>query len=479
MGKLLRIGFLCSHRGSNMNSVVQACRSGELHAYPAVVIANNSSSGALERAHELDIPCYHFSRTTCPDPEALDELILETLVKHECDLVLLAGYMRKLGPRTLAGFPNRVLNIHPALLPKFGGEGMFGRRVHEAVIASRETSTGITIHCVDQDYDTGPVLAQKEVPVHEADTPESLAARLLPMEHAFLVETLQRVAVGELTLPSKTVPSKRVPSTMGPPKRWASPDHAPELLVSARSAAEALVALLGGASFIDIKEPALGSLGRAPRHVQTEIVQVVRSELAGEAEGRRRVILTAALGELMESEPPASYSPVEDVALYKLGLSQCQGDRQWTERLDAWRERFTNRDADLAAVAYADHSAANAPPPPDVLAYAIDRRLPFLLIDTFEKTGKSLTDFLGTRDLLRLINKAHDQGVAVALAGSLRREDMDPLARLGADVLAVRSAACKDGKREQPLCVERIEELTRILNGKRTLSSRVRKFFQG
>ena len=477
MGELLRIGFLCSHRGSNMNSVVQACRSGELHAYPSVVIANNSNSGALERAHELDIPCYHYSRTTCPDPEALDELILGTLVNHKCDFVLLAGYMRKLGPKTLAGFPNRVLNIHPALLPKFGGQGMYGKRVHEAVIASRERSTGITIHCVDQDYDTGPILAQKEVPVHERDTPESLAARLLPMEHAFLVQTLQRIAVGELTLPAKTVPWKTVPwktvpRKRGPSKRWASPDNAPKLLVSVRSAAEALVALLGGASFIDIKEPALGSLGRAPRQVQTEIVHVVRSELAKDAEGRRQVVLTAALGELVESEPPASYSPVEDVALYKLGLSQCQGHRQWTERLDAWRQRFTISNADLVAVAYADHSAANAPPPTDVLAYAIDRRLPFLLIDTFEKTGKSLTEFLRTPDLLRLLNRAHDHGIAVALAGSLRLEDMDPLAKLGTDVLAVRSAACEDGKRELPLRVERIEELTRMLNGRRTLTAR-------
>jgi phosphoribosylglycinamide formyltransferase-1 len=201
MSEPLKLGFLCSGRGSNMNAVVDACGSGDLSAQPAVVISNNSGSAALERARDLGIPAYHQSRQTAGSTEALDALILETLIKHGCDLVVLAGYMKKLGPRTLAGFHNRVVNIHPALLPAFGGQGMYGRRVHQAVIAAGEKATGVTIHLVDENYDTGPILAQREVPVREDDTPEALAARLLPIEHAFLVETLARIAAGELALP--------------------------------------------------------------------------------------------------------------------------------------------------------------------------------------------------------------------------------------------------------------------------------------
>ena len=201
MGELLRIGFLCSHRGSNMNAVVQACRSGELRVHPAVVISNNSNSLALDRARRFAIPAYHMSRATCGNSEALDELILEALVKHDCDLVLLAGYMRKLGSATLARFRNRVINLHPALLPKFGGEGMYGWRVHEAVINSNASSTGVTIHLVDGEYDSGTILAQREVPIYESESPDSLAKRLLPIEHAFLVETLQRIVADKLALP--------------------------------------------------------------------------------------------------------------------------------------------------------------------------------------------------------------------------------------------------------------------------------------
>ncbi len=196
----MKLGFLASHAGSNMQAIIDACRQGVLNAEVRVVISNNADSLALKRARDQHIPTAHLSSRTHPDPEELDAAIAQTLADHGVDLVLLAGYMRKVGPITLARFPQRILNIHPALLPKFGGQGLFGRKVHEAVLAAGEPTTGVTIHLVDEEYDRGPVVAQREVPVMPGDSVETLAARVLEQEHKLYVETLVRVAQGDLDL---------------------------------------------------------------------------------------------------------------------------------------------------------------------------------------------------------------------------------------------------------------------------------------
>lgn len=182
-----------------MQAVIDACRSGRLEATPCVVISNNREAEALTRAERAAIPRYHLSSKTHPDPEQLDAEILATLRRHHADFVLLAGYMRKLGPRTLAYYRGRVLNIHPALLPKYGGPGMYGERVHAAVLAAGDQETGVTIHLVDEEYDHGAIVAQCRVPVLAGDTVESLAARVLEREHSLLVETLAQIADGTLT----------------------------------------------------------------------------------------------------------------------------------------------------------------------------------------------------------------------------------------------------------------------------------------
>jgi phosphoribosylglycinamide formyltransferase-1 len=197
----MNIGFLASHNGSNMQAILDACKAGTLQANPVVVISNNSASGALARAAREGIPNFHLSGSSYFTPEELDRAICDTLVEHGVNVVVLAGYMKKLGSKTLKQFSGAILNIHPALLPRFGGQGMYGIHVHEAVLAAGDRESGATVHLVDEQYDTGPVLAQARVPVHECDTPESLQARVLQQEHALFAKTLQKIATGEIEIP--------------------------------------------------------------------------------------------------------------------------------------------------------------------------------------------------------------------------------------------------------------------------------------
>jgi phosphoribosylglycinamide formyltransferase 1 len=145
------------------------------------------------------------STKTHPEPNQLDAEILTILQRHDTDLAILAGYMRKLGPQTLAYFSGRIINIHPALLPKYGGPGMYGKYVHQAVLDAEEKETGITIHLVDGEYDHGTIIAQCRIPVLPGDTVVTLAARVLAHEHQFLVETLGQIIAKELILPRLTI----------------------------------------------------------------------------------------------------------------------------------------------------------------------------------------------------------------------------------------------------------------------------------
>ncbi len=197
----MNLGFLASRNGSNMQAIIDACRSGRLAATPAVVISNNRDSGALERARNERIPRFHLSGSTHPHPEDLDREIVDVLLEHDVNLVLLAGYMKKIGPVTLATFPGHILNIHPGLLPEYGGQGMYDRRVHEAVLAAGAGTTGATVHVVDAIYDNGPVLAQRKVAVEKSDTVDTLARRVLAVEHELYVETIDRIICGEIKLP--------------------------------------------------------------------------------------------------------------------------------------------------------------------------------------------------------------------------------------------------------------------------------------
>jgi phosphoribosylglycinamide formyltransferase-1 len=175
-----------------MQAVLDACQAGVLDAAIAVVISNNSRSLALERARCAGIPCYHLSGHTHPDPTALDAAMAETLDTHGVQVVVLAGYMKLLGPRTLDRYAGRIVNVHPALLPGFGGTGMYGDWVHEAVLAAGARMTGVTVHLADAEYDHGAILARRELPVEPGDTVESLRRRVQRHEGPLLVEVLQQ-----------------------------------------------------------------------------------------------------------------------------------------------------------------------------------------------------------------------------------------------------------------------------------------------
>lgn len=183
-----------------MRTIVAASQDGTLKADLALLISNNRTSAALAWAADSGFPHVHLSPKSTGSEDALDQAHLGALKEAEVDLIVLAGYMRKIGPKVLAAYPNRILNIHPALLPKYGGQGMYGGRVHEAVIANQDTESGVTVHLVDGEYDTGPVVAQAKVPVLPEDTPEDLAKRVLAQEHSLYTETLIRIVSGEINL---------------------------------------------------------------------------------------------------------------------------------------------------------------------------------------------------------------------------------------------------------------------------------------
>ena len=199
-GSLLRLGILASHAGTTMQAIVDACLQGRLHADVRVVISNNSRSGALERARTHGIPTAHLSGATHPNADDLDRAIMETLDDHRVEVVALAGYMKRLGPLVLSHFRGRMLNTHPALLPDYGGQGMYGDRVHKAVLQSGDKVSGATVHLVEDDYDTGSVLSSVKVPVEKGDTPETLRERVQEAEREHYVEVLEKIAKGEIPL---------------------------------------------------------------------------------------------------------------------------------------------------------------------------------------------------------------------------------------------------------------------------------------
>jgi len=179
----LRVGVLVSGTGSNLQALIDACRRGDMPAEIAIVIGNVPTAFALERARAAGIPAVIVSHRAYASVDAFETALQDALVARRVELVCLAGFLRILSARFVGAFPGRIMNIHPALLPGFGGKGMYGERVHQAVLASGARHTGCTVHFVTEIPDGGPIIAQATVPVEPGDTPATLAARVAKEEH--------------------------------------------------------------------------------------------------------------------------------------------------------------------------------------------------------------------------------------------------------------------------------------------------------
>jgi phosphoribosylglycinamide formyltransferase 1 len=187
----LLIAVFASGGGTNLEALIEASQKGMYNGRINAVISNNSAAFALVRASRHSIPAYHISSKTAPDSESFINQIQQVLQNHSINLIVLAGYMKLLPPEIIRAYRSRIINIHPALLPKYGGKGMYGANVHRAVLASADKLSGATVHFVTEDYDRGPILIQRTLPVLPDDTPESLAARVLEIEHTILPQALR------------------------------------------------------------------------------------------------------------------------------------------------------------------------------------------------------------------------------------------------------------------------------------------------
>lgn len=202
----IRIAILVSGhgRGSNMAAIIDACQRGEIDGQVVLVIGTRSEAPALQRAAEKGVPTRVISPRNLSEEEYAQRL-LQALGEAQTDLVCLAGYMRLLPVPVVQAYAGRVMNIHPALLPLFGGKGMYGEHVHRAVLESGMKVSGCTVHFVDEHYDTGPIIVQRCVSVEEDDTWETLAARVLVQEHQAYVQAVKLFAEGRLRIEGRRV----------------------------------------------------------------------------------------------------------------------------------------------------------------------------------------------------------------------------------------------------------------------------------
>ena len=207
--KKLNLTVLASGGGSNLQAIIDNIEAGKVHAQIKAVISNNSKAFCLERARKHNIPAIHLSHKMFDNPDEFDAKLLSILKENEVDLVILAGYMKMLSPNVVRAYKNKILNIHPALLPHFGGKGMYGIHVHEAVLNSGMKVSGVTVHVVDEIYDHGAIILQRCVPVEDNDTPESLAERVLKVEHQLYSQAIQLFAEDRIEIKDNKAYLKR------------------------------------------------------------------------------------------------------------------------------------------------------------------------------------------------------------------------------------------------------------------------------
>lgn len=203
--QFLRLAIFASGSGSNLEAILEAIEHGTLAAEVTLVISNKSTALALERAARRHIPTVVLDPSTLASETDYVDALFEAFSSHGVNFIALAGYLKKIPAAVVQQFQNRMLNIHPSLLPSFGGPGMYGSKIHKAAIERGVRWSGVTIHLVDEHYDSGPIVLQKPVPVYQDDTPDSLASRILAAEHRIYPEALQLFAEGRVQVVDRKV----------------------------------------------------------------------------------------------------------------------------------------------------------------------------------------------------------------------------------------------------------------------------------
>lgn len=200
---MLKIGVLVSGGGTNLQAIIDKVhgKTGEI----AVVIANNADAYGLTRAEKCSIPTAVVLEKDYTDVDAFNQAIIDRLNAYGVDLVVLAGYMKIITPDFVQAFPNRIVNIHPALIPSFCGEGYYGMHVHNAVIDYGVKVTGATVHFVNEQADGGPIIAQRTVEVAVDDTPESIQKKVLKIEHVLLPWVVEQICLGRVSVEGRKV----------------------------------------------------------------------------------------------------------------------------------------------------------------------------------------------------------------------------------------------------------------------------------
>lgn len=189
----MNLAILASHNGTVLDIIKEKIDSKELDINLSLIITNNSNANVIEKAIKYNIPYKIVNAKLFPEIST-DEVILKYLKEAKTDYILLAGYMKKIGDCIIESYPNKIINSHPALLPKYGGVGMYGRYVHEAVIANKENSSGVTIHFVNSHYDEGEIIMQKTIDISPSWNVEDLEQNIKTLEQDSIVEVLQNLA---------------------------------------------------------------------------------------------------------------------------------------------------------------------------------------------------------------------------------------------------------------------------------------------
>jgi len=184
-----QIAIFASGGGSNASKIIEKSKKQELAFTVKLIIYNNKNAGVKNIAHNFGVPCFYWTNNAIQNTENL----IYFLQKNNIDVIILAGFLSKIDKKLVEKFPKKIINIHPALLPNFGGKGMYGKYVHEAVIASQAQESGITIHYVNEDYDDGNIIAQYKCAVVNDDTPETLQHKVLQLEHAHFYKEINNI----------------------------------------------------------------------------------------------------------------------------------------------------------------------------------------------------------------------------------------------------------------------------------------------